>query len=400
MREDAKDLGLTRAVFTLSMTIALSSQLANISVPEILSFGIALFWILLSAAGMLKTGLAEDHRRLFGLFVTPRLFIWLYTFSLLVLGLVDGSNLGSGIQLIIMGLLPFSCTYLLGVKGIDSICDACIISFAFSIPFTVLMDGPQALAAPIVSIFDETAANPFETHAFTFTVGYLFIYYSCIKQKGTESSSRARFAMSLVMMLFGFKRILLLAVVLVVLFTLVIDRLPARQQRLLSLIVFVAIFGVSWFYVVAVKTGLFDTLVASFGIDTMGRVFYYDAILQNAPLDPTFLGFGYNAVSGMLSTTYSYLKVGGLHSDILKMYVELGAIGFTVWMGYYLFLLPYLIEKYYGTQAHRLMAILTVFSFVLFFTDNTDTYLGSQLLLYGIPMMVIARQCRISPVCG
>ncbi len=84
-----------------------------------------------------------------------------------------------------------------------------------------------------------------------------------------------------------------------------------------------------YFYIYIMTDGdVFYDFIQSMGINVMGRDYYYRAIMDYAQFKPSFLGIGRNVVTQLLNTELSYLHVGGVHSDIIKMYVENGFILF------------------------------------------------------------------------
>ena len=78
-----------------------------------------------------------------------------------------------------------------------------------------------------------------------------------------------------------------------------------------------------------------------------------------ASFSPTFMGIGRNALSFMLNGgELSYLRVGGVRSDIIKMYVKNGFIMFFFW----LFINVYYIPKNKKKNLHRFVFTLCCIS--------------------------------------
>ena len=81
---------------------------------------------------------------------------------------------------------------------------------------------------------------------------------------------------------------------------------------------------------------VFYVFLDKLGINSMGRNYYYKAVLGYSTFSPSFLGIGRNMIAELFQTDLSYLKVGGVHSDIIKMYVENGFVMFGLWLWYHL----------------------------------------------------------------
>ena len=65
--------------------------------------------------------------------------------------------------------------------------------------------------------------------------------------------------------------------------------------------------------------------------------------MKNIFLSNFFLGYGRNAMNIMFSEEYSYMRVGNIHSDILRMYMETGFVLFVLWVfNYFIYFLPHI----------------------------------------------------------
>ena len=57
------------------------------------------------------------------------------------------------------------------------------------------------------------------------------------------------------------------------------------------------------------------------------------------------------------------------------MYIECGMVLFIIWLGYYFYIEPFIILKSYGTKAACFLFSITIYTFIVYFTDNTELYL-------------------------
>ena len=75
---------------------------------------------------------------------------------------------------------------------------------------------------------------------------------------------------------------------------------------------------------------------------------------------------------GLMRRQYDgYLYV---HSDILKMYVEIGFPLFIIWLYYYFIYITHYIRSKFGMQQSMGYFVCITFTFVLYLTDNTESY--------------------------
>ena len=401
--EDRSAIAPLAIAFIISMGFALNPIVfRNYKMPYVIQVAVTCFWIFIAFIFWLRDrrrlstgdGRTDKSRTRYGKiasrFAIPKILIWAYGLALFATGVANPTYASTGYTQMASILLPLSALYIFRSDALKYIYIACVASFVPIVVFTCLGFGLQSLAAPFLSIVEPEIMNPFENHEFTFTAAYLFVYFSCIDERPFKEKFHQIFV-SGVMSLIGFKRILALSVLLVlaVHFLLIHLNGPARM-RACKLIAGALAVGCSLF-VWSIYSGQFFALMDKLGIQTMGRIYYYKVVTDNTSFSPSFLGMGLNSVSRMLTQDYSYLHVGGVHSDVLKYYAEIGFVGFFLWLWVYLFRLPRYIADHFGPRAFYAMSLINIFTFTSFLTDNIDIYLGSQLLYIVIPITVAMR---------
>lgn len=78
------------------------------------------------------------------------------------------------------------------------------------------------------------------------------------------------------------------------------------------------------------------------------------------------------------------ISIKALHNDLLKMYIEIGFVGFGLWTAWWLVRKPNILMKKYGIEKAFICLLFIVFSFVLYTTDNTESYTNYQFHLAAI----------------
>lgn len=397
---DNHRLDLLAVAFILSMGVALNPTiLRDYALPYIFQVSISIFWVVFALIKMLAArsvlwAANGRHDRTWIAFIGlvrsyagPKLLIWGYGVLLFVIGIADESYASSGYTQIMSLLLPLAALFIFKGKTVDYIYYACVVSFIPILMLTCISQGVECLVAPLRAIVDPQTVNPFENHQFTFTTAYLFVYYLCIRGRSGRGDLVPAI-LSALMTFMGFKRILVLSLCVVVLAYFVMGRLSDRGKRWVCHLVGWGLAATCILFVSVVYACRSLDLTDELGVLTMGRIYYYKVVVDNTVFSPSFMGIGLNAVSRMLTQDYSYLGVGGVHSDVLKYYAEIGFIGFLFWLWAYLFKIPRYLEKHFGLNAACAICLINILTFTSFLTDNIDIYLGSQFLFIAIPVTV------------
>lgn len=227
-----------------------------------------------------------------------------------------------------------------------------------------------------------TSELPTESN-FAFEFGLFLIVFLEKKEK-----KYALFAFLL--LLLSFKRIAIAAVIIYVLLALVHrlskGRINPAGNKTLWLLVNCAVVSVLFLFF----SGAFDEFIEnSFGLSSnfisQGRYNIYQDIFHHfGRID--FFGFGLGSINIFLSNT-GYELVN-LHSDVLKVFFELGPLFFVLWIFFF-----------YRWTVTFLNACLAIYINVLFFTDNVFIYFDVMfvfyvLMVYALPHSVKEQQLQ------
>ena len=229
-----------------------------------------------------------------------------------------------------------------------------------------------------------------EIHDITFLFGQFFIYYMMFAPKGSKQEKRMRrwgVILSLFFMLLGLKRTVLLTVILVCMYVKLL-RMAGKPGKLI-LATGIGLFLFFYLYLYLTRSGILVAFLESIGIDMMGRDVLWSLPNEYYELSPFWKGLGFEAVTDLVNMWYSEGLINRaypLHNDILKVFIELGALGFTLWAG-----INYIVYPAYWRTRHDMetgilyMAILAYMT-VTYLTDNTAFYFWSCIGLRLIPM--------------
>lgn len=278
-----------------------------------------------------------------------------------------------------------AATYLFGGKTIDytfygmCIANTCIL-FWDSIRVYGLGSFLTGLIAFAKSggVDTNAAIKTLEVHDLTFGFG-LMIFYYLLFEKGWKRVTH--FLLAAGFFFLGLKRIALIGIAGVILFHLLVTRLSAKGKNLVLHSVSVFAILACFFYVFFIHSGLFAWTVNTLGIDTMGREGLYAAFTDLYSFSPAFRGYGIGWVTRYISImteegigVFGTHSFGGMHNDIVTMYIELGFWGFAFWIWYSWQGKLVWCQKEHGTKTAYLLLYCTIYAFVTYATDNTAFY--------------------------
>lgn len=313
-----------------------------------------------------------------------RILIYLYTVLLVVFGLTQRHYLSTNILTFINGVSAVSVLYLFGNKAV--VCSLIAVCGAW---FVELF---QAVFIP----GDHSFWINMELHDLSFGAGYIFLYYLLAHYKWTKKHIFC-FIIVTIAILIAFKRIEIAALALTAIVWLVLCfcRSNKIRRKLLHWGSVAAIVG-CYLFVAMLITGLATKLLEAVGINPMGRNYYYAALAEKCQFTPWFLGLGRNAVATLFATEFEYFHVGNVHSDIFRMYAECGFVLFGLWLCVYWWILPRAIEKRCGYKAMEFYWLCTLYTFIVYATDNTELYLINQYFYMLMPIHVALNAKNIS----
>ena len=229
-----------------------------------------------------------------------------------------------------------------------------------------------------------------EIHDITFLFGQFFIYYMMFAPKGTKPEKRIRrlgVLLSIFFMLVGLKRSVLPAVILVCVIVKLIRK--TRKPGKLVMAAGISLFLFFYLYLYLTRSGILVSFLESLGIDMMGRDILWKLPNDYYELSPFWKGLGFEGVTDLVNTWYRSGLINHpfpLHNDILKIFIELGALGFTLWAGINYILYPSYWMKQYDTETGLLYMAILAYMSVTYLTDNTAFYFWNCIGLKLIPM--------------
>ena len=272
-----------------------------------------------------------------------------------------------------------------------SICTANAAIMLLEMPKYGFLESVASVVTCIVTFGKaEGFVRALEIHDITFLFGQFFIYYMMFAPKSTKAEKRMKRSgviLSVFFMLVGLKRSMIPAVLLVCVYVKLLRLL--RNPRKLIMATGFGLFLFFYLYLYLTRSGILIAFLESLGIDMMGRDVLWSLPNNYYQLSPFWKGLGFEGVTDLVNMWYREGLINRaypLHNDILKIFIELGALGFTLWAGINYIVYPDYWMKKFNTETGLLYMAVLAYMTVTYLTDNTAFYFWSCIGLRLIPM--------------
>ena len=341
-------------------------------------------------------------RKALGYFPIFLLLIAVYTLISLYIWITDLSKAASisraGQKILFQTIIIIYCVfmcYLFEDRAINylffSMCAVNTAIILLEIPRYGIQESISSVVTCLVTFGEaEGFMRALEIHDITFLFGQFFIYYLMFAPKGSNPEKRMRrwgVILSVFFMLVGLKRSILPAVLLVCLYVRLLR--IARKPGKFVLATGIGLFLFFYLYLYLTRSGILVAFLESLGINMMGRDVLWSLPNDYYELTPFWKGLGFEGVTDLVNMWYSEGLINRaypLHNDILKIFIELGALGFTLWAGISYILYPAYWMTRHDTETGILYMAVLAYMTVTYLTDNTAFYFWSCIGLRLIPM--------------
>ena len=124
------------------------------------------------------------------------------------------------------------------------------------------------------------------------------------------------------------------------------------------------------------------------------RVALYRFLSSQLQIESLVIGKGFSIINEYLLNynTGSSLLTSS-HSDLVRMTIELGILFFTLWVIYYLYVIPKKLERLTGNEHFAFVSFLCFFFvFITYFIDNTLELFAVQTMCMMVPIGLYKRE--------
>lgn len=278
---------------------------------------------------------------------------------------------------IIFILAALSLVYLYNENSIKIVTAGALLNYSLVLISFIMNYGIGQLIPSIYeSIFDVQAKNyGLEAHEVTFVFGLLFVFYFL-------NGARKHKLLLLVLLFFmmaGYKRIQSASIIITIVVYFILKNV--KKKKVFIKIITIILLFISLLWVFLIKSNMLKELGEKYNINFMSRLTFYEAIGSEYDFDLTFLGRGIGYTTEWMSEN---IFGTGLHSDILRMYIEEGMYIYIYIFVYYIYFNSIRIYKNNNKKNAIIFFSIMILTYITWFTDNVEVYQNYNLILHTI----------------
>ena len=271
----------------------------------------------------------------------------------------------------------------------------------FTVKYALLIMAPSLAALGIYYAFGETKADVCDLtfwalaiynmrdiprftladwleSSYAFTYGLYALYFLLGKKWN-------RAILALALFLLAHKRIALFGILTCSLFMLLVNQAvekDAEKVRRIYVVSTIAVVILSYAFILFLLNGRLVTFLWSHHIHLMGRDYIWGAFRSFSDFKLSFIGRGVGFVLSKLEFFQLNASSKNLHSDLYAAYLELGFVGFGIWlMSYFYFIGKFIKAHKNGSRALVFVLITLIYTFIMYTTDNIFIY-----IIYWLPL--------------
>lgn len=344
----------------------------------------------------------KDLKRLLKWFFLPCGVIHLYTILLATFGVFNIKVISTNLITYLPILVAIFLVYQYGAKACFYVLISIFISFLISFLPKFFDYGFVGIINALKSFFliiDNSGGSVFEMDDIVLAVGYfLIIFLNPIFAKVIKNKQLLLifFLIYLFVLVFGGKRIDVLASFITLLLFFILNKCKKDKRKFASLLLgyIIVISGFLLVYLLSFPN-LLDFVMDKTGINLMSRNYFWNSIIKTTSISPFFLGYGRGSVKIWMLNHFSPYQ--NVHCDYIKMFVEIGTIPYILWLYYYSIYLVKKIWQCYGMNAGITYLLTAVFTFILYLTDNTESYYICNMVRCLIPISIMSiKMCELN----
>lgn len=276
------------------------------------------------------------------------------------------------------------------MKALQGIIIAAAINYSVYIITCIVKYGPLSL---FQAGSDTAASKLLEVHEITFVFGLFIIYLAFSGFFVKKNTKKKWIFLLLIFCLLGFKRILIVALILTYLLCVFVKKC---KKPTLMIVISLVVIGVSliWVYLCS-SWNILAGISTAFGIDLKGRNWIYSNFYPYYDFSLSYVGAGVGYVQQLISEMSTMFLKGhsiGLHNDYMRLFIELGFIPYVL---YFLLLLPIMIwkiSKKVNMKAAMIYFALWLVTLMCIVTDNLLTYPNYMLSMFVLILTALNRE--------
>lgn len=272
---------------------------------------------------------------------------------------------------------------------VNVISDSIIIAYMLCLVRSVFNIGIVGLISYMYAPEASINKHWFELHDAGLSVGLLIVYH--LQKKGRNYIIRIVFLIAILYLCH--KRIAIFGVLLTSIVMIMLNKYTKESKYALLRVLLFVLFVFCFLLVLMISTGYLYTIADYLGIDLSGRRYLYKAIAPYYEWKINYIGHGFGYTDKLFSRLggVGMARTTSIHSDILKIYIELGFWGAVLWFAYSIWLIPNRFRKYFGSRTEWVYCFLTMYTYCIYSVDNVLSY-----YIYRLFFVVILLESTVS----
>lgn len=290
------------------------------------------------------------------------------------------------IPIVVASVLYFS----MKASVINIIYNTILVNYLMVIAKCVSINGLVYLFK--ISTYTNNFGSLLEVHTIGLTLPLFLIYFLFEHFQNKKRLNWTFWIGALFTFMCG-KRIVLIGILVVLVCYFILRKKPNKLRKKELYLFMTIVFAMTFVYLLFVKYDGFLYVARVLNINTMSRIETWGALKDLYSISPFFMGNGVGFSMYYLKNLNGiYIndflnKVGDVHNDILKTYIDVGFWGFIFYM-WYLFVknLKFFLRKN-CVETASLYFLLMIYTVFLMFVDNIMRYDLYLISLFLIPMV-------------
>lgn len=303
-------------------------------------------------------------------------------------------GISTSLQLIVLIYFSYKLVRFGGRDALNIFFDGLFLSYSISVIYALVIFGFTPVINACFSIFigglesagSETDAILEQSHAILLIMPLISVFYLKDYLSQKDKQNIWRMAIAIIVSLMAYKRIAIGAAF-VVFFLSLFKKFYSKKVILLAGSLGIVILML---YVYVIKQGYVYLFTEAHDIDLAYRDVIWTRIDNLYSFDIGFIGHGWDFITKYLQEVNMVLfgnNLGGIHNDILKVYIDFGFIGSIFYFAYFLIIIPLRLKN---RNISFLFWLSQIYLFIIYLTDNAMIYSACQISAYLIPFSIVA----------
>lgn len=274
--------------------------------------------------------------------------------------------------------------------------DSLVLAYSFSVVAAIIQFGFLEVAIQTMSIFIggfESAGSETDTileacHQILLVMPLVSVLFYYRYKTSHDKRYLTRLILAIIISLLAYKRIAIASALLIFIVSYIFIKL--RSSLLLPCSIGGVVFCIVFIYLT--KNGEIYDYADKFGIDLAFRDVLWKGITNQYEFSVDFIGRGWGYITKyvhLYNMQIWNIKIGGLHSDILRTYIELGFCGFILFKSYLLYFYPKILQKSSKYASALVFLLCQLYALLVETTDNIMSYPACQLILILAPFCIL-----------